>query len=245
MKRIKVALTTLMLVALTIATKAQDLNWQARAGIGQTCLRGSVSNINERTGFHIGGGADIGLSKNGVFRLQPELRFERKGWQFDGYYGNEQIMTANFKTNLDYIELPVLAAARLRLGKKCYFTYKTGPYFAYGLNAKTRMKVLNTDSKETFSQNHFSKTCNFNDIAYDKDKHNTAYPKFDRWDIGVIGGIDLTFDRFIIGGEVSIGLKHLCDPGFIGSTLGNIITYIFTDGGPKNMTANISVAYQF
>lgn len=245
MKRTKVALTILMLVVSTITTQGQDINWQARAGIGSASLIGGVSNIDERTGFHIGGGADIGLSKNGVFRLQPQLRFERKGWQFDGYYGNEQIMEAHFKTHLDYIELPVMAAVRLRLANKSYFTYKTGLYVAYGMNAKTKMEILNTEGKETFDSNHFSESCDFRDIVYDKDTRKTGYPKFDRWDIGMIGGIDLTFNHFIIGGEVSVGIKHLCESGFIGGTLNNIINYVFTGGSPKNISASLSVGYQF
>ena len=245
MKRIKVALTILMLVATTMATKAQDLNWQTRAGIGSSCLRGGVSNIDARTGFHIGGGADIGLSKNGVFRLQPELKFERKGWQFDGYYGNEQIMAAKFKTQLDYIELPVMAAVRWRLANKCFFTYRTGLYVAYGVNGKTKMEVLNTEHKETFDCNHFSEAYDFRDVVYDKDTRKTGYPKFDRWDIGAIGGIDLTINHFIIGAEVSCGLKHLCDQSFMGGTLNNIINYVLTGGSPKNITASLSVGYQF
>ena len=245
MKRIKVALTILMMVATAITAKGQDINWQARAGIGSSCLRGGVSNIDARTGFHIGGGADIGLSKNGVFRLQPELRFERKGWKFDGYYGNEQIMAAHFKTQLDYIELPVMAAVRWRLADKCYFTYKTGLYVAYGMNGKTKMDILDTEGKETFDCNHFSEAYDFRNAVYDKDSRKTGYPKFDRWDIGMIGGIDLTLNHLIIGAEVSLGIKHLCDPGFIGGTLNNIINYVFIGGSPKNISASLSVGYQF
>ena len=122
--KLKTILIAMVFVS-AITTKAQDVNWQARVGGGVTCLMGGVSNINERTGFHIGGGADIGLSKNGVFRLQPELRFERNGWQFDGYYGSEQIMEAHFKTRLDYLKLPVMVAARLRLSNQCFITFKT------------------------------------------------------------------------------------------------------------------------
>lgn len=239
------ALLVVMLLASVITTKGQDVNWQTRVGGGITCLFGGVSNIDDRAGFHIGGGADIGLSKNGVFRLQPELRFERNGWQFDGYYGNEQLMEAHFKTRLDYLKLPVMVAARLRLANQCFITFKTGVYVAYGLQAKTRMHILNTDYEETFSENHFSGSCDFHGIAYDNDSRSTAYPKFDHWDIGSTGGIDLTIHHFIIGAEVSYGLKRVCESGFIGNPLGNITTLLLAGGGPKNISAGISFAYQF
>ena len=242
--KLKTILIAMVFVS-AITTKAQDVNWQARVGGGVTCLFGGVSNIDERTGFHIGGTADIGLSKNGVFRLQPELRFERNGWQFDGYYGSEQIMEAHFKTRLDYLKLPVMVAVRLRLANQSFITFKTGAYVAYGLQAKTRMHILNTDYEETFSENHFSDPCDFRVNAYDKDTRLVGYPKFNHWDVGGIGGIDLTFHHFIIGAEVSYGLKRISKPGFIGSSLANITTLLLTSGGPKNISAGISLAYQF
>ena len=242
--KLKTILIAMVFVS-AITTKAQDVNWQARVGGGVTCLMGGVSDINERTGFHVGGGADIGLSKNGVFRLQPELRFERNGWQFDGYYGSEQIMEAHFRTRLDYLKLPVMVAARLRLANQCFITFKTGAYVAYGLQAKTRMHILNTDYEETFSENHFSEPCDFRVNAYDKETRLVGYPKFNHWDVGGIGGIDLTFHHFIIGAEVSYGLKRISEPGFIGSSLANITTLLLTGGGPKNISAGVSLAYQF
>ena len=242
--KLKTILIAMVFVS-AITTKAQDVNWQARVGGGVTCLMGGVSNINERTGFHVGGGADIVLSKNGVFRLQPELRFERNGWQFDGYYGSEQIMKAHFSTRLDYLKLPVTVAARLRLANQCFIAFKTGAYVAYGLQAKTRMHILNTDYEETFSENHFSDPCDFRVNAYDKETRLVGYPKFNHWDVGGIGGIDLTFHHFIIGAEVSYGLKRISEPGFIGSSLANITTLLLTGGGPKNISAGVSLAYQF
>lgn len=242
--KLKAILIAMVFVS-AITTKAQDVNWQTRVGGGITCLFGGVSNIDDRAGFHIGGGADIGLSKNGVFRLQPELRFERNGWQFDGYYGSEQIMKAHYSTRLDYLKLPVMVAVRLRLANQCFITFKTGVYVAYGLQAKTRMHILNTDYEETFSENHFSEPCDFRVNAYDKDTRLVGYPKFNHWDVGGIGGIDLTFHHFIIGAEVSYGLKRVCESGFIGNPLGNIATLLLTGGGPKNISAGVSLAYQF
>ena len=74
-----------LLAGLPLVTKGQDINWQVRAGIGCASIFSGVSNIDNCMGFHISGGADIGLSKNGVWRFQPALQFVRKGWKFDGW----------------------------------------------------------------------------------------------------------------------------------------------------------------
>lgn len=234
-----------VLAVLPLAASAQDIHWQARGGIGQSTLFGGVSHIDERTGFHLGGGADIGLSKNGVWRFQPALQFAQKGWTFDGYYGNEQIMPAKFSTRLNYLQLPLQIAARLNLGKEWYLTFRTGAYVAYGLSAKTRMEILDTDYDETFGVNHFNKAFDFRQAAYDEEKHSVEYSQFDRWDLGAIGGIDLTYRHFIFGYQVSMGFTKICDAGFIGNPINNILSAALLGGHPKNISAEISVGYQF
>lgn len=245
MKRLAKVVIVVLLAGLPFAAKGQDINWQARAGIGSATIYSGVSDIEGRMSFHVGGGADIGLSKNGVWRFQPSLQFVRKGWKFNGYYGNEQIMKAKYSTRLNYLQLPLQMAARLSLGKECYLTFRTGAYVAYGLSAKTRMEILDTDHDETFDTNHFSEAFDFNRCAYGKESRRVNYPKFNRWDVGAIGGIDLTYQHFIIGCNVAVGLTNLCDVGFVGNPVTNIMTAALLGGCPKNITADISVGYQF
>ena len=245
MNRLANTLFGILLAILPLVAKAQDITWQAKAGIGYATVFGGVSNIDDRIGFHVGGGADIGLSKNGVWRFQPALQFVRKGWKFDGYYGNEQIMEAKYSTRLNYLQLPLQMAARLSLGKEWFITFRTGAYVAYGLSAKTGMEILNTDYDETFDINHFSEDFDFNRCAYDKESRSVGFPKFNRWDAGAIGGIDLTYRHFIIGYNVSVGFTKLCDAGFMGNPLGNVITAVLLGGHPKNITADISIGYLF
>lgn len=241
---IKVSLGV-VLVVLSLAAEAQDIHWQVRGGIGQSTLFGSVTNIDDRTAFHFGGGADIGLSKNGRWRFQPALQFARKGWTFDGYYGNEQIMPAKYSTRLNYLQMPLQLAARLNLGKEWYLTFRTGAYVAYGLSAKTRMEILDTNHHETFGANHFSEAFDFHHGAYDEDKRKVEFSKFNRWDVGAIGGIDLTYRHFIIGCQVAVGFTKLCDAGFIGNPIANVMSAVLLGTYPKNILAEVSVGYQF
>ena len=55
-----------VLCALPLMASSQDIHWQARGGIGYSTVFAGVTNIKDRMGFHVGGGSDIGLSKNGV-----------------------------------------------------------------------------------------------------------------------------------------------------------------------------------
>lgn len=235
----------LLLSALPVVMNGQDIHWQARGGIGCSTLFAGVTNIEDRMGFHVGGGADIGLSKNGVWRFQPSLQFARKGWKFDGFYGNEQIMEAQYSTRLDYLQLPLQMAARLRLDKDCSLTFRSGGYVAYGLSGKTHMDVLNTDHAETFGVNHFSHSFDFNSCAYDKESRKVSYPAFNRWDAGAYGGIDLTLGHFIIGCNVVLGFTKVCNAGFMGNPVGNVATAVLLGAHPKNFAADISVGYQF
>ena len=245
MKRLRKAMIVAVLTALPLVASSQDIHWQARGGIGYSTVFAGVTNIKNRVGFHLGGGADISLSKNGVWRLQPSLQLARKGWNFDGFYGNEQIMEAQFSTRLDYLQLPLQIAARLRMGNDCSLTIRSGGYVAFGLSGKTHMDVVNTDHDETFGVNHFSKAFDFNAWAYDKESRNVAYPAFNRWDAGAVGGMDLTLGRFIIGYDVAVGLTAVCHGGFMGNPVGNAATAILLGAHPKHFTADISIGYQF
>ena len=225
-------------------TDSRRHNWQVRAGFGSAYLVGGVSNIDGRPNFHIGAGPDIALSKNGVWRLQPLLRYSQKGFFFSGYYGNEQIMPADYDTKFRYMELPVQMAARLRLGKDVFLTFRVGPYVAYGLDAKTTMTIPNMDSHDTFSS-HFSKPCDFNGCAYDSENRHVAYPKMRRWDAGLTGGADFTFWRIVMGFDWSSGLVPVCKGGFVGNPVGNVLNSIFLGSNPRNFTVSYSIGYQF
>lgn len=250
MKNLGIVFAGLMLMASVTEVKGQtpdagrkEVNWQVRGELGVSSLVGGVSNIDSRMGYAIGGKVDIALSKNGVWRIQPGLQLAQKGWAFEGYYGNEQIMAADYRTRLSYLDLPVQMAVRGRLGDGIYLTFRTGPYIAFGLNAKTKLSIRDTDCTETFG-NHFSEACDFWEAAYDKENRRVAYPKLNRWELGWTNGIDLTVGHFIIGGNAGIDLTPVCDGNFMGNPIGNVLSSIFFGSHPKNFTLSLTLGYQ-
>lgn len=260
MRRLRILCAGLMLIGSALTVKGQTaeaphvsekqtadtqrVNWQVRAGVGGAYLAGGVSDIDGQLSYHIGGGPDIALSKNGVWRLQPMLQYSQKGFSFGGYYGSEQIMPADYDTKFRYLELPVQMAVRLHLGGDAFLTFRCGPYVAYGLHAKTTMTIADMDSRDTFG-GHFSKPCSFNDCAYDMENRHVAYPKMRRWDAGLAGGAEFIFWRVIMGVDWSSGLVPLCKGGFVGNPVGNVLNSIFLGSDPRNFTLSFSLGYQF
>ena len=252
MNRLKTLITGLALTSTMTTIVGQNTNqqacekrveWHARLTVGSACMM-SVPRTDTRMSYSIGGGADIRLSKNG-WRLLPDLQITQKGLTFDGFYGNEQITPASFSTRLNYIEMPVLIGARLKLGKESFITLKLGPYIACGLSGKTTVRVDDTDYKKTFTGNHFSKPCDFNGTAYDKEQQRVEFPKFKRLEIGTSSGVDLTLGHIMIGVNATVGLTNTTDEMFMGSTADQILSVIFLGGGPRNLTAGVTLGYRF
>jgi len=244
MKKKMLMLVGALLMALPQVMKAQEMGWQVRAGVGSAGILGGVTDIEDRLGVQVGVNADIPVTQNQVIRFQPGLELARKGWKFRGGCGNEQILDARFSTRLDYLQMPLVMAARLRLGEGTSISFRAGTYVAYGLSAKTHMDVTDTDYSETFPQTHFSEPCDFQEVAQDGKGNQLKYPKFHRWDAGLTGGIDLNVGHLILGCNASFGLLKLCDAGFMGDPVANLITTMFT-GAPKNVTLEACIGYQF
>lgn len=243
MKRLRAVWVGLALAGAALTANAQEVNWQVRGGLGYSCVP-SMSTSNWQLAYRIGAGVDIPISRSGRLRLQPALTLAQKGWQFEGYYGSEQIVPASFNTRLHYLELPLLMAFRLRIGQGSFITFRYGPYVAYGLTGRTRMELTDFDYRHTFSENHFRETCSFYGSAYDSEKHRLEYPKLHRWEAGLAYGIDLTLGHAVIGLGLHYALTPLCDGPMLGNTFGNVVGALFF-GKPKNLSAEFSVGYQF
>jgi hypothetical protein len=95
---IKSLLSVLAICVFSFSNAQGNINFGAKAGLNLATLTGDVQGEETKTGFHIGGMAEISL--NDKFSVQPELLFSTQGT--DSEFGDDGI-------NLSYINLPVMA----------------------------------------------------------------------------------------------------------------------------------------
>ncbi|MBV6478243.1 MAG: hypothetical protein HGGPFJEG_00993 [Ignavibacteria bacterium] len=85
-----------------------------------------IFNTNSKTGFTIGGFADIGVSK--VVSIKPGAKFILKGFTFQNQFGG------NYTESYSYIEIPLMIKAKIPLNQvKPYF--EAGPTVSIQLSA--------------------------------------------------------------------------------------------------------------
>lgn len=127
MKHFKTFLTVIIAVIISSsAVKSQETGLGIEGGINISNVSTTPSvNLNSRTGFMIGGFADIGVSR--IASIKPGVRYIVKGFTSSGN-------GSTISENLHYIELPLLVKFRIPLNEvKPYF--EAGPTLAIQLSA--------------------------------------------------------------------------------------------------------------
>ncbi|MEC4050171.1 porin family protein [Flavobacterium sp. SUN046] len=115
---------TIGLVVLVIGiAKAQEVKFGVKGGLNLMKISDEQVKGTSTVGFHLGGLAAIKLSDK--FTLQPELLYSTKGTK-ESYYGIEM------KTNLSYIDLPIMAKYFIVEG----LSVEAGPQIGYLVSAK-------------------------------------------------------------------------------------------------------------
>jgi hypothetical protein len=163
----------------------QKPSFGLRGGLSSAGMRGeAVNNLQNlldftdgmittgnRTGFFAGGYASIPVGE--VLSVEPALYYTQKGYQLKGELNlkGAEFLGANASANLNmqYIEMPVLLKANLQ-----GFQVFAGPQVSYLAQAdlRTRAGVLG-----------------FNLL----NKKMDATEQFNRWDVGLTGGIGYQF----------------------------------------------------
>lgn len=149
-----------------------------------------VSDENMKVGINLGVFAKLPLTKG--FSIQPELNYSSKGAKEE--YNNFIQGEGEYRFNLNYVELPVLAV--INLGKN--FNVHAGPYIAY--LASVNIKDLNDDGT-------------IDDIA-DLEAEN-----FNRFDYGLAGGLGVDIGNFGIGARYNYGLREIGKSGSLSGEL--------------------------
>lgn len=150
-----------------------------------------VSDENMKVGFNAGFFAKLPVTRG--FSIQPELLYSSKGAKET--YDNFILGEGEYRFNLNYIELPVLAVFNLAKN----FNLHVGPYVSY--LAGVNIKDLNKDEGTI-------------DEVAELDADN-----FNRFDYGVAGGLGIDISNFTIGARYNYGLKEIGKSGSVSGEL--------------------------
>ncbi|MEI2709348.1 MAG: porin family protein [Chitinophagaceae bacterium] len=135
-----------LLATSAITVNAQKLHVYAKAGANFTKIDGKEFNDEYKTGFHVGGAVEIGISKS--ISLQPELYYsELKTISINS------VITPGFNVNnevkLNYLSIPLL----LKINATKVLSLHVGPEYSILVNND---EDLLTNGKEAFKSGNFS-----------------------------------------------------------------------------------------
>jgi len=188
--------------------KETNTKFGVKAGVNFSNLyTDDVDDNNMLTGFHVGGYAKIGLSD--TFAIQPEISYTTKGAEL--VYSNI-LFSGTGKFKLNYIEVPVLAVINVTEN----LSIQVGPYAAYLIDAK----ITNEASGNAF------------DFASNLDTDD-----YNRFDAGLVGGIDFDLGGFGFGARYNYGLTKVGKDAAFGSA--------FTFPDAKNSVISAYLSFGF
>jgi hypothetical protein len=150
----------------------------------------NVGKEHMKAGFNAGVYAKLPITTG--FSIQPELLYSVKGAK--DTYDNFLQGSGQYRFNLGYVELPVLAVVNLTRN----FSLHAGGYAAYLTNAN----VKDVDNDGTING------------ATDLNADN-----FNRWDFGLAGGLAFDIENFTIGARYNYGLSKIGKSGSLSGDL--------------------------
>ena len=176
----------------TSEESALSTKFGIKGGLNLTNLHSDdFANDHLKAGFNVGIFSKIPVTPG--FSIQPELLYSLKGSKSD--YNNVVQGSGQYRFNLGYIELPLLAVVNLTKN----FNIHAGGYGAY---------LTNVNIKDVNNQG------NVNGIT------EVNADNFNRWDFGLAGGIGFDVENFTMGARYNYGLTNI---GKSGNTSGNVL----------------------
>jgi hypothetical protein len=151
-----------------------------------------VADEHLKVGYNLGLFAKLPLSQ--FFAIQPELLYTTKGAKLT--YNNFLQGSGEYRFNLNYLELPVLAV--FNIGKN--FNIHAGPYI--GFLTSSNIKDVDDDGSVN----------GVKDLNVDD---------FNRFDYGLAGGIAVDLSGFTIGARYNYGLREVGKSGNLAGELTN------------------------
>lgn len=135
---------SVLLAATAIQAQKPTTHFGIKAGLNLANLEvENAPDADHRTGFHVGGLAHIHISRQ--FAIQPELVFSLQGRE-------QTISGTEYRNNLSYINLPVLAQFMFGTG----FRIQTGPQVGILVSAENKVNNVESDVKDSYKTPDFS-----------------------------------------------------------------------------------------
>ena len=193
-------LTTMAIAFCTVASAQEQQTTTENSLSPKIGIKGGVnlSNLyvddvkdeNMKVGINIGLFSKIPMTRG--FSIQPELLYSNKGSKLT--YDNIIAGEGEYRFNLNYVELPVLAVVNLTKNINIH----AGPYVSFLTSANVKdLKSDGTENKVT-------------DLKADN---------FNRFDYGLAGGIGFDFQNFTLGARYNYGLGEIGKSGTLSGEL--------------------------
>ena len=175
----------------TVTDSGLTAKFGIKGGLSLTNLYvDNVSSEHMKAGFNAGVFAKLPVTRG--FSIQPEILYSVKGAK--DTYSNFVQGDGEYRFNLGYIEMPLLAVVNLAPN----FNLHAGGYAAYLVSAN----VKDVNSNGTIEG------------AQDLNADN-----FRRWDFGLVGGLGFDIQNFTLGARYNYGLSNIGKSGSLSGDL--------------------------
>lgn len=131
-------MAALFMAATTMYAQRTTTQFGIKAGVNLANLEiENAADGDHRTGFHVGGLAHIHVAPR--LAVQPELVFSTQGRE-------QMVGNVNYRTNLSYINMPVLLQYMAGSG----FRLQTGPQLGILVDAETKAGSVENNAKDAY-----------------------------------------------------------------------------------------------
>ncbi|WP_296121180.1 porin family protein [uncultured Bacteroides sp.] len=222
----KIIITICMTMTVLAGMAQSPLSFHAKAGIGTSHFHGKHSSSDTKIAYKASVGAEYTLNKTWV--LQSALEFVSIGGK------DEMKNIGHIKMNELYLQIPLMIAARLQLGRDYQASLSVGPYAAIGVAGKTSGEVYDYFSSKPGEQEQRFRIDTFGSMVDGKMGNN-------RFDAGIAIGLTLEYRKFIIGAETQVGMVK------VNEQINQVISHSEGEKGyfPKNFAAFFTLGYRF
>lgn len=177
----------LILLLFVASVSFAQVSWNVKAGVNLS--NWSKGDMDSKFGFKVGAGMEYAFDE--VWAIQPSLLLSTKGAKGDIVDEDGDKMEMN--VNQMYLELPIMAAARLAVSDNMNFVITAGPYLAYGIGGKVKYTFEGESVKyDTFGDGDFD-------------------GNLKKFDAGLGVGVAAEFGKIVVGLEGQFGLTKLGD----------------------------------